>query len=184
MSYNSQKNKNTSKKSIYIKKFIDHDIPQNIMRLILQCIDCYNSNIKESTHINMEYETDQKFNDGSFGTCMEKASKSSKKADNEFFKYRKDIISWLATLEDDKLDFFSDKISKYNFFSKKYIILCVDSIRFENKKSPFDPNYKSKIVEDKKVEDKKVEYKKVEYKKVEDKKESGGKILYGDAWDL
>ena len=183
MSYNSQANSKMAKKAMYLKQTMDSDIPQNIMRLINQWIDCYNDTIRERTKISMHYEFEEKINDTSYQTGTMKMSRSCKKSETERTKCEKDIFDWISSIYDDeKIDLYSTKLSEYMNINKDYIInQYVNPSRIKNKKNIFDPNYKK--VKESKVEAKNVK-KEVKEEKKEYKTDANGKVLYGDAWDL
>jgi len=185
MSYNSQANSKMAKKSIYIKKVVDYEIPQNIMISISQWIDCYNNNIREKTKIKMHSEFEEKINDCDISSSM-KMSKSGKRSENERLKYEKDIFGWVSSMSDDKVDYFSEKLSEYMRISKDVIIKSyINIIRLENKSRPFDKNYKEKLILKVKPDSVKKEEQKIQISSNEEyKKDKNGKILYGDAWDL
>ena len=179
MSYNSNKNSKMSKKSMYIKKTMDYDIPQNIVIAISQWVDCYNDNIREKTKIHMHSVFEDSINDTNFATVSIKMSKSGKRSDNERYKYQKEIFEWLASMTDDNVDYYSDKLSDRMHIKKDMIIKnYVDPIRIQNKSNTFDPKYKEKsTIKD--IKDIKKTFVKDEYKI-----DANGKVLYGDAWDL
>lgn len=182
MSYNSQSNSKMAKKSMYLKKTMDSDLPQNIMRLVNQWIDCYNDTIRERTKISMHYEFEEKINDTSFQTGTMKMSRSGQKSETERMKCEKEIFYWISSIYDDeKIDLYSTKLSEYMTIKKEFIInKYVNPSRVLNKQKPFNPNYK-------KLE-KPIELKEVKKEVIEEKKEyktdDKGKELYGDAWDL
>ena len=168
MSYNSQAGK-SYKKSMYITKKIDFDLPQNIMSMVLRWIECYNSNIKEHVKISMHFEVDEKLNDTGIQTSRMKLSNSGKKADNEAYKLENDIFNWLGLQDDKNVDYYSQKLSNLMKIDKNYIIKCkVNNIRKINKLKDFDPKYN----------------KKEEVKELKENKEVKEKVVYGDAWDL
>jgi len=183
MSYNSQANSKMAKKSMYLKKSIDSDIPQNIMRLVNQWIDCYNDTIRERTKISMHYEFEEKINDTSCQTGTMKMSRSGQKSETERMKCEKDIFNWISSIYDDeKVDLYSTKLSEYMNINKETIInQYVNQSRILNKQKPFNPNYKKLI---KSSEVKKDVKKEVKEEKKEYKTDANGKVLYGDAWDL
>lgn len=173
----------SSKKSIYIKKKIDYDIPKNIMTMILSWIDCHNATIKETTEIGIEFEVDEKLNDTSIGTSMMKMSGSCKKNSKEMFNLENDIFNWICSFKNDKdIDFYCNKICNLMGFDKNHIIKkYVNSYRLSNKMKPFDPNYNKKnevIKEVIKEENKEVK------KDTKNEEKKNGKVVYGDAWDL
>ena len=179
-SYNSQANSKMSKKSMYIKKSMDSDIPENIMRLINKWIDCYNYTIREIRKINSEYNFEESINDTSFMTAKMKMSRSCQKSENELFKYEKEIFECLTFMSDEKIDLYCEKLSQHMNISKDFIIKTyVNPNRFANKQKPFDPNYK-KLKQSTSIQVKDTIKKEV----TEEKTDSNGKVLYGDAWDL
>ena len=180
MAHNSQ-SKN-SKSSMYLKKNIDNSFPNNITVALSNWIDCYNSNIREKTKIGMHYEFDNKINDTSIMTSKIQMSKSGKRSETERYKYEKEIFNWLATLNEQNLEFYSDKIHHYIKIDKKSIISQVNISRLENGKTPFDPNYKLKKITTPvpKIESKPEE----KEEKKEEVVDKNGKVFYGDSWDL
>jgi len=180
MSYNSENNKKMSKKSMYIQKTMDASFPPNIITAISKWIDCYNDTIMEKTKINMHYEFDTKIDDTNLPVSSMKKSKSCKKSENESQIYEKEIFGWLATLSDEKVDFYSDKLSKYMRISKESIIKNkVNIIRLQNKSSIFNPNFfdKEKVVEKNIIDT-------ANKKEMKSESQNTKKVLYGDAWDL
>jgi hypothetical protein len=180
-----------SKKDMYLKKKIDPSFPKHIMESILKWIDCYNSNIMEKVKNQMHYEFENRINDTSISTSYMKMSNSSKKSDNDSLKCEKDIFNWLSLMNDEDVDFYSKKLNEHMKLSQKYILLCVNEKRQENKKPSFNPNYKS--VKNEKDESKhKDEEKKdmismsnvKDVKKDTKEEKKDVKVLYGDAWDL
>ncbi len=182
--YNSQSNSKMSKKSMYIKKTMDYSLPQNIIETLSKWVDCYNDTIMEKTKINMHLQFETRINDTDLLASSKKMSRSSKKSENERLKYEKEIFSWLSSMSDKDLDFYSDKICQYMKMEKDYMIkYYINPLRLENKQKAFDPNYKKDVKEVKDVVKTVVKKEPVE-EKIEYKTDSNGKVLYGDAWDL
>jgi hypothetical protein len=166
---------------MYIQKTMDSSFPPNIITAVSRWIDCYNDTIMEKTKINMHYDFDTKIDDTNLPVSSMKKSKSCKKSENESQIYEKEIFNWLASLNDENVDFYSDKLSKYMRISKESIIKNkVNVIRLQNKSDIFNSNFFVKKEEKGKDNKDKEEKDNKEEKKPQDTK----KIVYGDAWDL
>lgn len=197
-SYNSQIDNKMSKKSMFLKKRIDYDLPQNIMSMVSTWVDCYNSSINEKIKIQMHYQLDNKINDSSCLTSRMKASRSCKRSDTDSIKIQNDIFKWLAQMDDKNVDIYSEKLGSLMGWNKEYIIKTyVNNFRIMNRMKPFNPNYKtikedivSRADSESQRGDKVVETEKkvVKEEKEEEEKQytvdKNGRVIYGDSWDM